>query len=743
MSIVSDNSHAGDVTLKCAIATPTQRDIDPTPFVRMRPDGGFGLELAVSGARCAGCLRKIETAIAALDGVSLARLNLSTGHLRVEWSGTLTPARIPSTLSALGYPSAPFDPQTVVAQSDREGRALLSCLAVAGFAAGNIMLFSVGLWTAQGDDMGLATRSFLHWASAAIALPTAAYAGRPFFNSALRALKAGHANMDVPITLAVILSLAMSLYETIAGGRYAYFDAAVSLLFLLLIGRYLDHRLRYRAGEAARDLLALQTVTARKIEPDGRVLAINARDIYVGDRLLVAPGDRIPVNATIVEGASEIDLSLLTGESAPVSLTVHASVPGGALNLSARLVVKADARVEDSLAAELARLIDAGAQSRSRYVRFADRAAALYVPIVHSMAALTFAGWMLLGGGAFRVALMNAIAVLIITCPCALGLAVPAVQIVATGRLFRRGVLVKSGDALERLSAADFVVLDKTGTLTCGRAQIVPGGALDPINLEQAARLARIGHHPFARAIAQAAGPGAIADYCEEIAGQGIRATLDGCEARLGHRAFVFGEGPRGAMELWFKKGDQPAIHIAFQDALREDACQVVRQLEDRGLEVVLLSGDAPEATRGVAEALGIAHWRACQSPSDKTDYLRHLAAQGHRVLMIGDGLNDGPSLALAHVSMSPGSAADASQAAADFIFQGERLAPIVEAIDVSRKARARVFENFAFAALYNLCAIPLAVAGLVTPFIAALAMSASSLIVTLNALRLARGSNS
>ncbi|MFZ1989235.1 MAG: heavy metal translocating P-type ATPase [Alphaproteobacteria bacterium] len=714
--------------------------IDPTPYVRNRKDGAHSLELAVTGAHCAGCLRKIETNVGKLAGVTEARLNLSTGRMHVAWQGALSPAAITETLTRLGYPSAPFDPEAVTTQVDREGRKLLACLAIAGFAAGNIMLFSIGLWTAHGDDMGMATRTFLHWASCLIALPTAAYAGRPFYLSAWRALKSGHANMDVPISLAVLLSLGMSIYETIHNGRYAYFDAATSLLFLLLIGRWLDHRLRFRAGEAARSLIALQSAPARRIERDGNVVAVAARDIEPGDRLLVAPGERVLVNSTIKEGSSEFDLSMLTGESAAVALGPGAVVPGGALNLSDRIVATATARAADSLAAELARLVEAGTQSRARFVRIADKAAQLYVPIVHTLAALTFAGWWMLGDVGFRAALMNAVAVLIITCPCALGLAVPAVQIVASGRLFHRGVLVKSGDGLERLAQADTVVFDKTGTLTRGKPQLARGQVLDGSALQQAALLARISRHPLALAISQAAGPGPVSDDAREFPGNGISGTIDGVPAKLGHRAFVTGEADRGGMELWLHIGDAPPRCIQFEDALRADAAQTIRELERLGLRIVMLSGDTEETASHVARELGIDEWLARQTPTEKTSYLAKLAKEGCHVLMIGDGLNDAPSLASAFVSMSPGEAADAAQAAADFVFQGEHLGPIVEAVRVARRARSRVFENFFFAALYNICAIPLAVLGLVTPFIAAIAMSSSSLIVTLNALRLVGG---
>jgi P-type Cu2+ transporter len=316
------------------------------------------------------------------------------------------------------------------------------------------------------------TRTMFHWISACIALPTAAYAGMPFFKSAWNALKKGRANMDVPISLGVLLASGLSVVETIRGGEHAYFDAVAMLLFFLLIGRYLDHALRQKARQAARDLLALQAVTASRLEPDGSSISVAVGEIRLGDQVIILPGDRIPVDGTILEGVSEADFSLLTGETPPVALAQGQAVRAGALNLSGRLVLKASARSEDSFLAEIARLVEMGEQSKSIYIRWADKAAKLYVPVVHAAAFLTAVVWLLLGAEP-RVAILNACAVLIITCPCALGLAVPAVQVVASGRLFKRGILLKSGDALERLAEIDFIAFDKTGVLTLGQPKLL------------------------------------------------------------------------------------------------------------------------------------------------------------------------------------------------------------------------------------------------------------------------------
>ena len=713
---------------------------DPRAFVQSRETGGLALELLVGGARCAGCIRKIETGVTALADVSSARLNLSTGRLSVTWTNDrIDPRAIVQRVIDLGYSAQPFDPSEAQNQIDKEGRHLLICMAVAAFAAMNVMMFSVPIWSANANgEMEQGTRTMFHWLSAAISLPAATYAGMPFFKSAWNALSKGRANMDVPISLGVLLASSLSVYETLRGGEHAYFDAVAMLLFFLLIGRYLDHALRQKARQAARDLLALQAVTAARLNPDGTTTSVAIGDIQPGDQLVVLPGDRIPVDGIIKEGISEADFSLLTGETAPVVLGRGEAVRGGALNLSGRLVLQATARSDESFLAEISRLVEAGEQSKSVYVRWADTAAKLYVPVVHAAAFLTCVVWLVLGAEP-RVAIMNACAVLIITCPCALGLAVPAVQVVASGRLFKRGILLKSGDALERLAGADLVAFDKTGVLTLGQPQVLDGDTITQQSMADAALLARASRHPLARAIARAAGPGPAAQDAQEIAGCGVQASIHGQSARLGRASWVGVQGAQSQeTELYFHLGDTPAVRFSFEDILRVDTPQTVARLKRMGLEQTILSGDRHGAVERAAKAAGITSFYSELSPADKAAHLGELKAAGRHVLMVGDGLNDAPALANAYVSMAPGSAADASQSAADLVFQGDRLDAVAEAIIVARQAKARVMENFWFAALYNMVAAPIAMMGLVTPFIAAIAMSSSSIIVTLNALRLA-----
>jgi Cu2+-exporting ATPase len=700
------------------------------------------LDLAVYGAKCAGCISKIEGALQELTGIETARLNLSTGKLHVAWQGSLLPQAITETVRSLGYRATPYDPEASEKQNDAYGRLLIRCLAVAGFATANVMLLSIGVWASAGDEMGESTRALMHFVSALIAIPAGLYAGRPFFSSALQALRAGSANMDVPISLAVMLALGFSLFETFHGGEEAYFDAAVMLLFFLLTGRWLDHTLRNRARAAARDLLALQAVTANYLQPDGTIRAVAAKEIKPDDRLMIFPGDRIPVNGEILEGTSEVDTALVTGESAPTLHQQGDKVVAGLLNLTNTLTIRATATVDDSLIADLTRMVEAGQQVKSRFVRLADRAARAYVPIVHTLALATFLGWLVIGEASIRVALMNAIALLIITCPCALGLATPAVQVVATGRLFKEGILVKTGDALERLSQVTRFVFDKTGTLTTGQLRLENREALSDEDYNAAVALARTSHHPIARAIVEEAGSGTVATDIVETPGQGISGVVDGQDIRIGHAAYA------GAAEAditnadpisWLRIGDMPPQKMQFKDHLREKTHETVTQLQQAGFPVMMLSGDRPEPAQRVAEMAGIQDWQASLTPVGKIDILQSLADAGEKVAMVGDGLNDTPALATAHVSLSPGSAAEAAQSAADFVFQGNSLSSVHTAWQVACRSQQHIRQNFAFAVMYNMVAAPLAMAGFVTPLIAALAMSGSSLIVTLNAMRLNR----
>jgi Cu2+-exporting ATPase len=717
---------------------PLQSGADPQAFVR-RVDGVSRLDLLVQGAVCAGCISRIENGLRKDARVTEARLNLSTGRLALAWRGDPSDARtFIATLRDIGYPATAYEPESEADPRKEEERRLLRALAVAGFAMANVMLLSISVW-AGGVEMTETMQALMHRISALIVLPAAAFAGQPFFRSAWTALRAGHVNMDVPISLAVLLACGLSVYETFIGHGATYFDAAVMLLFFLLIGRFLDMRLRARASEAARGLAAMQAATANRVREDGAIEAVPAREVREGDRLLLAAGDRVPVDAIVAEGEGALDGALVTGETAPVEAVPGTPIYSGMLNLDGKLIVRALTDRDNSLLSEITRLVEAGEQSRSRYVRLADKAASECTSGTYRLAALTLIGWLFFDGSP-RTAIINAIAVLIITCPCALGLAVPAVQVVACGRLFREAVLVKSGDALERMAGVDTIIFDKTGTLTEGRPRLVNLDELPPGALELAGQLARTSRHPLSRAVADAAGMGEAAADVAEIAGGGLEAEIKGGRVRFGAARWLgLEETSDPHTEAWLLQPDAEPVRFRFEDRLRPDAAETLASLAEAGLAIELLSGDRDGPVREIAGKLGLENWKAGLKPQDKIARIKALRAEGRRVAMVGDGINDAPALAAADVSISVASAAEISQAASDLVLQGHQLAPVRVALDMSRQARQRVLENFGLAVAYNIIAVPLAVAGLVTPMIAAIAMSASSILVTVNALRLAR----
>jgi Cu2+-exporting ATPase len=717
---------------------------DLTHFVQW--DGGRArLELAVDGITCAGCMARIEAGLAAVPAVTRARVNLTDRRVAVEWAGgKADPARVVDRLSELGFKAYPFEPARAEAEEAEAAASLLRRLGVAAFAAMNIMLLSVAVWSGNVTDITPEQRDFFHWLSALIALPAAAYAGQPFFRSAIRALTAGSLNMDVPITLGVLLALAMSVFETLGHAEHAYFDSAIMLIAFLLAGRYLDRNMRRRTRAFAGNLAALRAETAVKFVGN-EIREVPIESIEAGDLVLVRPGERIAVDGIVADGRSDVDQSLITGETAHVGVATGAAVYAGTLNVTGTLQVRVSTAAAGTLIDEIKRLLDRAVEARSHYVRLADRAARLYAPVVHATALATLVGW-LAAGATWHDAIVTAIAVLIITCPCALGLAVPAVQVVASGALFRAGVLLNAGDAIERLASVDTVLFDKTGTLTLPEPEVVNAAGLSPPLLALAGRLALASRHPLAAAIAAAAGAKAPLAGATEEPGQGVSASLDGIALKLGRPSFC-GAGreadaaanvdPETSL-IGFAHGEERYV-FAVRQRLRPDAEAIVGRLRRAGLAVEILSGDRAEAAAPVARRLGIESWRAAMTPAEKIGRIAALKAQGRRVLMVGDGLNDAPSLAAADVSLSPVTAVHLSQATADAVFLGERLAPVAAALAIAAKARRVMRANLWLAAAYNFVAVPLAIVGFASPLVAALAMSGSSLLVTANALRARR----
>jgi Cu2+-exporting ATPase len=705
-------------------------------------DGLHQTDLSVPAMHCGACIQAVERRLGRLPGVEHARVNLSTKRASVKWRGDAAPSMI-EALDGIGYQAHLFEPGDD--KGDPELSRLIRALGVAGFCSMNIMLLSVSVWSGADAD----TRQAFHWISAALALIALAYSGRIFFRSAWSVLKTGRTNMDVPISIGISLAFGLSLYDTLHHGEHAYFDAATTLVFFLLIGRTLDHVMREKARAAVRGLVRLSPRGATVQRADGSRDYLPVAEIEPGMRVLLVAGDRVPVDGTVAEGVSDLDCAIATGESTPSRVEPGAAVRAGTLNLTGPLAILATARAQGSFLAEMVRLMEAAEGGRARYRRLADRAARLYSPVVHSAALLTFIGWMLATGDWHR-AIGIAIAVLIITCPCALGLAVPIVQVIAARRLFENGIMVKDGSGIERLAEVDTVAFDKTGTLTLGRPRLLDAPsfdprALDPQALAVASALAAHSRHPLSRALATAGEGRDLAGIrfsdIVEHPGLGMEARRDGGVYRLGRADWALAkDGAEAASGTVLSRDGAPLASFTFEDALRPGASEAVAALRERGIETAIYSGDRPEIVAETAARLGIDDHAGGLLPGAKVERLTAQAEAGRHVLMVGDGLNDAPALAAAYVSMAPATAADIGRNAADFVFLHESLDAVPTAFAVAREAGRLVRQNFGLAIAYNAIALPIAVAGYVTPLVAAIAMSLSSVLVVVNALRLNAG---
>lgn len=697
---------------------------------------GARLMLSLPTAHCAACISTVEQAMQAVPGVKSARVNLTLRRVSVDATPEVTAERLIGVLKGVGYEAHELDPGLLSAtETDRQGRDLLMRLGVAGFSMMNVMLLSVAVWSGAED----ATRDLFHWISAAIALPTVIFAGQPFFKSAWASLRVGRLGMDVPISLALILASSISLFETWKSGHHAYFDAAVMLSFFLLAGRYLDHRTRAVARSAAEELAALEVPRAVLLR-EGAEVVVPIAEVVPGDLVRVRPGGRMPVDGVVVDGQSEVDRSLLTGESLPVFAGVDTVVSAGEVNLTGPLTLRVTAAGRESSLHRMADLVAVAESAKTRYTSLAERAARWYSPLVHILSFSAFGFWMWKTGGDLRFAINISAAVLIITCPCALGLAVPAVVTAASGKLFRKGLLIKHGTALERMAEVDTVVFDKTGTLTMGAPEVTNLGAHPRAAVEVAVALAAASSHPLAQALvagARAAGlhPARV-EALREVPGYGVEGVWKGRQVRLGRAEWCKAEA-LDVTATYLCTGEGAARAFTFADSLRPGAAEAVASLRAQGLDVVLLSGDAEGAVWEMATRLGIADWKAGVLPAGKALEVQRLTQEGRHVLMVGDGLNDTAALAAAHVSISPASALDAARVASDIVLLGQDMAPIGDALRISRQASRRIVENFGVSAAYNVIAVPLALLGMATPLAAAAAMSLSSITVSLNALRL------
>lgn len=713
-------------------------------FVEHRADGTVTVNLFVSGISCAACVWLIENHLQTHPGVEQVQVNASTHRARIHLHpGKIRISELFQALTHIG-----FQPQPLVGRAEQElwqkdQRDYLLRMAVAGIGMMQAGMVAVALHAGDLQGMDPHWVQVLRWVNLLMTLPIMLFSAKPFFAGALRALRLGRLVNDVSISLALILAFSASVYATVARSGDVYFDSVAMFAFFLLLGRYLEKRARYANFKASARFHNLLPMTVNRLCSDGSVETVPFKQLLPGEQVIVAPGAAFPCDGAVVDGHGEVDESLMTGEATPRPKSPGDKVYAGTYNGGTPLRVRADTIGAGTQLAAIEQLVQQAEQERPRQVTLADRIASRFVASVLTVATLVGVVWYWIDPSkAFWVSL----SVLVVSCPCALSLATPTVLTVAVGYLRRCGVLVTGGQVFESLNGVSHVVFDKTGTLTDGALRIVETRCLT--DLAEAEILALAGalesgsSHPIARAFANF-GQTLPVEHRSSVAGAGVSGRIGGIDYRLGTPSYALPDHPLAYAQegLWLLLADETRAlaWIRLEDRLRDSADACLSALRNLGCVPVLLSGDRPENVARVASILSIDQWSGGLLPDDKLAFVRKLQAGGGRVLMVGDGINDLPVLSGADVSCAMGSATRLAQTRADCILLGEDLRQIPAALAFARRVRGVIKQNLTWAIVYNLCALPLAAAGLVPPWLAAIGMSSSSLVVVANSLRVGR----
>ncbi len=714
--------------------------------VRTLAGGRSEVCVLVEGLRCSACVWLIERCLGRLPGIARVQVNATAQRARIVFDPRRT--TLPEILEALehvGYRALPLDATALDDARKRESQAAMKRLLVAGFGAMQAMMYASALYLGAFEDMDDVTRNLFRWIGLLVATPVVFYSAQPFFAGARRTLAARRLGMDVPVALAIALIYAASFIEAIRGGGDVYFDSVSMFVFFLLLGRYLEMRARHRAANLSDALARLAPAVADRIRADGTLERVGAMELLPGDQVHVAEGCTLPADGRLDSERCSVDESLLSGESAPVGKRRGDALVAGSIVVEGPLRLCVE-RVGGSTAlAGIVALVTRAQAERPRLAAAGERAAAGFTARVLTLAALTAIGWSLVDPSrAFTATL----AVLVVSCPCAFALAVPAALTRALGVLARRGVLVTHADAIEQLATATHVMFDKTGTLTQPELtleRIGPQGQPGRREaLALAAALARGSRHPVARAIAAALPdtPAAAVENLRATSGAGLEGSIDGRHLRLGRADFAVASSALpadldDAVVLADAGGVLATFHLS--ERLRPGARAALDALAADGLAIEIASGDAQGKVAAVAAQLGVRHWHARQSPADKLARLKALREGGARVVAVGDGINDAPVLAGADVAVALASGTELAQASSDVLLTGERLGALVDARAIARETLAILRQNQRWALIYNLTAVPFGALGFVPPWLAALGMSLSSLVVVMNALRIGR----
>ena len=702
--------------------------------------------LMIEGISCAACGWLIERHVRNLDGVAEASLNLSNHRLQVRWSGARLPlSELLAELRRIGYAAHPYQPDEAAERLAQENRRAMRQLGVTGLLWMQVMMATMATWPEFNLDLSESFFVTLRWTALVLTTPIVFYCCTDFFRGALRDLRTRHLTMDVSVSLAIGGAYLAGIWSTITGQGELYFDAVGMFALFLLAGRFLERRARERTAAATAQLINLLPASCLKLGEDGQSVRILLSELRIGDQVLVQPGALIPADGRISTGQSSIDESVLTGEYLPQARSVGDLVTAGTLNVEGPLTIQVQALGDDTRLSAIVRLLERAQSEKPRLAELADRVAQWFLLIVLATAAIVgLVWWQIDPQRAFWIVL----ALLVATCPCALSLATPTALTTATGSLHKLGLLLTRGHVLEGLNHIDTVIFDKTGTLTEGRLTlnaVHPLAELDADTcLALAAALENRSEHPIARAFGRA--PQA-ADFVDSVPGLGLQGAVAGRSLRIGHPRFVaegyLGSAPKipDDQGQWLLLGDErgPLAWLVLDDRLRADAPALLDACRQRGWNTFLLSGDSSPMVGRIAEQLGFDVALGGLTPADKLAHLQRLQADGRRVLMLGDGVNDVPVLAAADISVAMGSATDLAKTSADAVLLSNRLDSLVQAFDVARRSRRIIVENLAWATLYNGLILPFAAIGWVTPLWAAIGMSASSLLVVLNALRLTR----
>ncbi len=704
-------------------------------------NGIYSLELLTGGVSCSSCIWLIENALSKNPEVTYARLNLTTKKLKFSWKGNKELGnKFCAQIMQIGYTLKPFDASNLSKEFESEQKEILKKIVISGFALIAVMMFADGLWVESREQIGAATHDMLHWLLILIGVPATIYSGSFFFTSAIKSLRAGHANMDVPIASSLLVIVLLSFYQTFIGAEHIYLDSAIMLTFSLLVGRYFDHKARMLAKSSALEMTEMLSGFATVITSQGNKI-ISAKELKQGDIVLVATGEKIPADATITRGDAEFDTSIITGETLPKKYAIGDHIFAGSVNLGQNVEVIITKESQNSEAAKILELLDSAERSKSGYSLLAEKATRLYIPLVYGAASITFILWYFIFSKGAETAIINAAAVLVVTCPCALGLAIPVVNIIAFAKMYRNNLLLKKGETLENLAKIQVAVFDKTGTLTEGNFTIKNLTEFSDEELKLAASIAIKSKHPISQTIANAYQKPLYNNIeVEEHKGNGLKANHHGKAVMLGKPEWC-GENYSGDMEgniICFKTDSYKKFFI-LEDRLRSDAVEIIKKLKALNIRTIILSGDIEKNVFAIAKKVGADEYYSALLPEQKYDFISNLKKSGQKVLMIGDGLNDAPSIALADVSISPSNALGITQNSADIIFKGAKLKPVFDAIMLGRKSVMLIKQNIYLSFLYNFIAIPYAMAGFLTPVWAAVSMSISSIVVIINSLRLER----